>query len=145
MPNISGSFSGTTNSQTVVFLKDAPGHQLSLGEIVGVQESPVPLWDGSSLTYWSTVDLLSGQGTQRGYYVNAHTNGDRDWGTFEGKVTSVGSEVTLQGTFAFSGGSGTLSGVTGGGTYVGRMTSPTEVEMAWEGTYELGEAKAQIA
>jgi hypothetical protein len=145
MPNISGSFSGTVNSQTVVFLKDAPDHQLSLAEIAGVQQSPDPQWEAAKLTYWGANDLLSGQGTQRGYYVNVHADGDRDWGTFEGKLTVAGSEVTLQGVFAFSGGSGALSGITGGGTYVGRMASPVDVEMAWEGTYQLGEAKAQTA
>jgi hypothetical protein len=145
MPNISGSFSGTANSQTVFLLRDAPDHQLSLGEITGVQESPDPQWQGSKLRYWCTTDLLSGQGTQRGYYVNDHANGDRDWGTFEGKVTTAGVEVTLEGTFTFSGGTGTLSGITGGGTYVGQMTSPVAVKMTWEGTYELRSAKAQTA
>jgi len=60
MPQFSGSFSGKSNSQAVVALKDVPGHELSLIE------------------------------------------------------------------------------VSGGGTYQGPITSPTEVEVSWEGSYQLG-------
>ena len=95
------------------------------------------------ITYWGIADLHSGSGTQRGYWVNEHSDGDRDWGTFEGKVATTGSEVTLEGKFTVSGGTGKFNGISGSGTYKGRMTSPFEVEMTWEGAYQLAAAKAQ--
>ena len=66
-----------------------------------------------------------------------HADGDRHWGTFEGKVTTAGSETTLEGTWEFSGGTGKFTGITGQGAYRGRMPSANEVEMSWEGRYEL--------
>jgi hypothetical protein len=84
------------------------------------------------------ADLVSGNGSQKGYYINQRANGDTDRGTFECTITSAGGAVTLEGTWKSSGGTGALAGVSGGGTFRGRMTSPTEVETKWEGTYQLG-------
>ena len=33
---------------------------------------------------------------------------------------------------------GALARISGGGTYKGDITSPTEVQTSWEGTYQLG-------
>jgi hypothetical protein len=44
----------------------------------------------------------------------------------------------MEGSWQYTGGTGTFSGITGGGTYKGRITSPTEVQVNWEGTYQLG-------
>ena len=96
------------------------------------------------VTYWGTADLVGGSGPQRGYFVDVHANGDRDIGTFEGKVKTAGGQVTIEGTWKYSDGTGQFKGLTGGGTYKGRMTSPTEVENTWEGTYQLA-AKARVA
>jgi hypothetical protein len=65
-------------------------------------------------------------------------------GLNEGKVTTAGSETTLEGTWAFCGGTGKFAGITGQGTYRGRMPSASEVEMSWEGRYELA-VSAQAA
>ena len=82
--------------------------------------------------------MIAGIGPQRGYFVNEHADGDRDFGTFEGKIVTAGGEVTIEGIWKYTGGTGNFQGLTGGGTYKGRMTSATEVENTWEGTYELG-------
>lgn len=137
MPNISGSFSGNARLQTVLSLRDLPNHELQTAEIAGVQKSDDPDWNDVRITYWGVTDLQSGSGTQRGYYINEHGDGGRDWGTFEGKVTTAGSTVSLEGAFTFSGGSGKFTGITGKGTYRGRMTSATQVEMDWKGAYQL--------
>jgi hypothetical protein len=63
---------------------------------------------------------------------------------FEGKVKTAGGQVTIEGKWKYVDGTGLFKGVTGGGTYKGRMTSPTEVENTWEGTYELA-SKARVA
>ncbi len=137
MPEFSGSFSGRATLQTTIIASDVPDHQLNLAEIRGLQKSSDEKWNNAQLTYWGFADLVSGSGLQRGHFVNEHADGDRHWGTFEGKVTTAGSETTLEGTWAFSGGTGKFTGITGQGTYRGRMPSANEVEMSWEGRYEL--------
>jgi hypothetical protein len=144
MPNFSGSFSGRATSQTVVSLEDVPNHEMHLATITGLQKSSDEKWKDSRITYWDVSDLVGGKGTQSGYFVNVHANGDRDIGTFEGKVKTAGGQVTMEGTWKYADGTGQFKGITGGGTYKGRMTSPTEVENTWEGTYQLA-AKARVA
>jgi hypothetical protein len=144
MPECSGSFSGRAISQMTISLPDASNHDLSLLEVRGVQKSTDQHWDNAKITYWGTADLIAGNGPQHGYFVNEHADGDRDSGTFEGKIVTSGGEVTIEGTWKYTGGTGSFQGLTGGGTYKGRMTSPTEVENTWEGAYELA-AKARAA
>ena len=117
-------------------LKDVPDHELGLVEISGPQTSSDPLWNGATTSYWGLADLMSGSGTQKGYFINQRANGDPDQGTFECTITTAGGAVTLEGTWM--GGTGALNGVSGRGTFRGRMTSPTEVETKWEGAYQLG-------
>jgi hypothetical protein len=145
MNNISGSVSVNVRAETLLSLEDRPNHQLLLSELQGMQKSPDPGWNNARLTYWGSADLLSGSGTQRGYYVNEHEDGDRDMGTFEGKVTLAGDEATLEGTFSFTEGTGKLKGIRGGGSYKGRMVSPTEVQMTWSGSYEVAAGTGRAA
>jgi len=122
----------------MVTLHDVPGHEVSLVEISGPQTSADPLWNGATVVYWGVADLVAGNGTQTGYFINRRVGGDTDRGTFEARVTTSGGVVTLQGTWKFAGGTGALAGLTGDGTFTGRLTSPTEVETSWQGTYQLG-------
>lgn len=144
MPNMSGSFSGKTRVQSAISLSDTPGHQLQVAEITGSQRSNDDNWNNAGLVYWGVLDLVEGSGTQRGYYVNQRANGDRDCGTFEGKVITVQGQTTLEGTWQAVTGTGKFAGVKAEGTYQGRMTSLNEVEMSWEGRYELA-ASARAA
>ena len=144
MPDCSGSFSGRATSQTTISLPDVSNHDLSHVEVRGVQKSTDQNWDNAKITYWGTADLIAGNGPQHGYFVNEHADGDRDFGTFEGKIVTTGGEVTIEGNWKYTGGTGNFQGLTGGGTYKGRMTSPTEVENTWEGAYELA-AQARAA
>ena len=144
MPNVSGSFSGRATSQTIAPLGDTPNHEMRLATIAGIQKSSDQNWNDSQITYCDMTDLNGGNGPQRGYFVNTHANGDRDFGSFEGKVKTAGDQVTIEGTWKYTDGTGQFKGITGNGTYKGRMTSPGEVENTWEGKYELA-AKARAA
>ena len=79
MPNLSGSFSGRATSQSTIALHDVSNHDLNLLEVRGVQKSPDEKWNNSKITYWGTADLIAGNGPQRGYFVNEHSDGDRDF------------------------------------------------------------------
>ena len=142
MSNYSGSFSGRVNSQAVVALRDQPNHQLSTTEITGRQICSDPQWSDVQLTYWSLADLIAGSGTQRGYWVNEHADGARDFGTFEGRITTSGAQVTIEGNFKVTGGSGRLAGISGEGRFRGTFSSPAEVKVTWEGTYQLAAGAA---
>jgi hypothetical protein len=106
---------------------DQPNHILSLAGISGTQKSSDEKWNNSTVTYWGITDTVDGKGTQRGYFVNDHGNAGRDFGAFEAKVASVGGQVTVEGTWQYTGGTGDFRELTGKGTFTTRLTSPTEV------------------
>lgn len=137
MTKISGTFSGKVNWQTTVALPHASGHILSLAEIAGPQRCDDPDWADASITYWGTADLLNGNGSQGGHWVNHHSEGDQDWGTFEGQVTTSGGQTVIEGTWKYTGGTGRFQNIRGGGTYKGQLPSPDQIENTWEGEYEL--------
>ncbi len=143
MPAVSGSFNGIVRGQSMVSAFDQPNHILSLAGITGTQKSSDEKWNNSMFTYWAITDAVGGNGTQRGYFVNDHGNAGRDFGTFEAKVTTVGGQITVEGTWQYTGGAGDFRDITGKGTFKTRMTSPTDVEGTWQGAYELGAAKAR--
>lgn len=142
MPYITGSFSGRVTQHSGLPVSDQPGHELAIGAVAGTQSSDEALWNGASITYWAVTDVTDGNGTQRGYYNNVHPDGGRDWGTFEGKVTTSGGTTTVEGEWRFAGGDGQYRGIAGGGTFKTVMKSETELEATWDGTYELARAQA---
>jgi hypothetical protein len=137
MTQFSGSFAGKVNWQTTASMPDRPNHEIGLVEIGGTQTSTDQQWSGAAITYWGTADLIDGSGPQRGYFLNVHTDNDRDCGSFEAQITMSGEQVTLEGTWQFIGGTGKFEGISGSGTFKGRMTSPTAVSTEWEGEYHL--------
>ena len=141
MTSVTGSFSGTITQSHALTLNDLPNHQMSIGEVKGIQNSADPLWQGSNLTYWGITELLDDEGTQRGYYNNVRDIG-RDWGTFEGKVTIANGVMTVEGTWKCVGADGELRGLTAGGSFKTVAKSETEIDATWDGTYELARAQA---
>ncbi len=142
MPSITGSFSGNITKHSAMPLADQPNHEMSIAEVTATQQSADPLWNNASITYWGVTELLDGEGTQRGYYNDVHGEKGRDWGTFEGKVSTAGDGMTVEGTWKFAGGDGEFRGITGGGTFKTVAKSETEVEATWDGAYELAKAQA---
>ena len=142
MPAFSGTFSGAIDVQTTLTLPDQTNHEMSLAQVRGPQRSTDALWNNATITYSALLDLVDGTGTQRGYFINAHADGNQSWGTFEGAVAPVGDEVRCDGTWQHTGGNGPYARVSGGGTFSMRMTSPKSVETSWNGTYELAAAVA---
>jgi hypothetical protein len=142
MTKISGSSTGRARVQTSAAIPDAANHELSLAEVEGPQKCSDPLFADARITYWGTADLMAGSGPQRGYWINHHANGETDWGTYEGQISTSGGQVTMEGTYKWTGGSGKFKGISGGGKYKARFTSPTEVINDWQGEYQLVSARA---
>ena len=144
MVSVSGSFSGSVRTQSVISLNDVPNHSLGIAEVAGTQSSSDPRWNNSAITYWGTTDMEGTQGTQRGYFLNDHGPAGQDRGTFEGKVSVVSGDVVVEGTWQYTGGAGDFAGITGNGTFKTKLTSPTTVEASWQGAYQLAGATAAV-
>jgi hypothetical protein len=62
---------------------DDPKHELVVLQISrATTTSPDPDDDGTEIIAYEQDDEVAGTGTQRGYYVRLHKNGDRDYGTY---------------------------------------------------------------
>src|SRR5262249_5889125 len=128
MANLSGSFTGHIRSQSALAVPDQPGHDVVLAEVAGTQKSADPNCKSVSLNEVGTSDRADGKGTQRGYVVHVRADGGSDWGTFEGKVSTVNGLLTVEGTYQETGGTGKFKGTTGKGPFKTRMASPRDVE-----------------
>ncbi len=137
MPEFSGTCSSRLQSQTTADVPGAEGRQLALAVMLGQHKCAVPQWNDAKMTYVGATDSVGDQGEQRGYFHNTHTNGDTSFGTFEAKVT-MSDVPTVEGNWRFTGGTGSLAKLSGGGPFKARMTSPNDSEMDWSGAYNLG-------
>ena len=138
MPSFSGSYTGRVQTQSISIVPDVDDHALAIAIIPTKQKSSDPLWEGAQMTYCATSDTIAGKGTQRGYFVNEHPNGDRDYGTFEGKVTTTDNgAASVEGSWQLTGGTGMFTRIKGNGAFKARMTSPVNVEGSWTGSYDL--------
>ena len=141
MNEFSGSFTGHARVLTVLALADVPGHELQTVEIAGPQSSTDEKWNTARVTYWGVSDVVAGNGSQRGYFLNEHPDGSRNWGTFDGKITTSDNKTTVEGIWQFSDGTGMFAGIKGQGTFTTRLTSPTDLQCTWEGRYELAASR----
>jgi hypothetical protein len=75
---ITGSFAGRIKTQASAVLNHESNHMLSLIEVIGVQKSPDPLWNGSKISYWGTADLVNGRCIQNHGRQRKIPRGHRD-------------------------------------------------------------------
>jgi hypothetical protein len=137
MPDVSGTCSSTLVSNTMVGVPGNADHQLSVSVMSGQHTSSGSPWNGAMMTYVGTSDLTGGQGPQKGYFRNVHTDGAVSEGTFEADISTPGGVMTVEGTWTLTGGSGSLTGIKGGGRFRAQMTSPSTSEMTWSGSYQV--------
>ncbi len=129
--------SGTKKSISAPFREavrvgDHPSHELVLAVRTHAISSRSPDLDGSELTTYALQDEHAGSGAQTGYFLYALTNGERLWAKFESVSALTGTrdawEVTYQGVFRFTGGTGRYAAIRGGGQYQGRVRPATGFE-----------------
>jgi hypothetical protein len=137
MPNFTGQLKTTSSSQTIVSCNDTPGHHIMLRWGTAQQSCSDPLFHNTRHSSTGVADLTNGNGQEHGYFTNEHANGDREGGTWEGNITTSGSQVTFQGTWKYTHGTGHFTGITGNGKFTGRMLSGTEWEVSFEGSYQI--------
>jgi hypothetical protein len=136
---IAGTFTGSSTQRQNIEVADAPGHVLVLSQAKGSNRStgPTDYMDGAEIVNSEIADLIQGNGTHQGY-VRMSKGGESTVTKWSGKVTTVLSPektpiTTFEGTWSKVNGSGRFAGVSGSGTYKGRMTSQTEYVVDWQG------------
>jgi hypothetical protein len=120
-----------------VDIPDHPGHALSISqfkctwtkpmEVGGVQDK-----DGVDS---GVLDLHGSTGTSHGYYVDSMSNGDKAFVHWQG--TDSMKDGLSQGKWTYTGGTGKLKGIKGGGTYKGKRAEDGSVSFDVEGEYTL--------
>jgi hypothetical protein len=123
-------------AQSALKVADKSNHELSLAQVRGPQASPGLDWNNAVITYSALIDMADGVGTQSGYSVNVHADGDTDFGTFEGVLAPSDQAITCQGTWTFTGGTGKYQEIRGSGKFNMRMTAKNVVTTR-DGSYQL--------
>ena len=125
---------------------DVKDHTLDLLEHHGAYFYSDPIAgvsiNGGLFSAYGTGDHIAGTGPEQGYWVGKAISGETFYGTWKGKLTTTPdaqevSNVRLKGEWLFTGGTGKLEGIKGGGTFALKFVSPTAWVMKWRGEYEL--------
>jgi hypothetical protein len=141
-----GKFTGTGKiiavlAETKMFPGDKPGHEVTMQSRLDTVTSSDPLFAGGGQAAAVNVnDLMAGTGTTRGWRVTTYSSGDKVFSSVEGTVKATAKaagppEVTFEGKFWYTGGTGKFEGITGGGTYKNTLTPGANYE--FEGQYTL--------
>ena len=129
-----------TISRTVVSPGDDPKHELILMVRRDTTTSPDPEWNETEQLVYGQSDQVAGTGTHRGYFRRIFKSGDTIYGPYEGThkttVKADGSwEVTSEGKWQITGGTGKFQSSKGSGTYRGKATAQG-ASTDWEGEVE---------
>jgi hypothetical protein len=126
-----------------VAVGDTEGHVLISNHATGKNRSTGAdkYMDGAEVANTETADLTQGNGPHQGYVIFSGA-GERTVNKWNGKIATVmGSDkkpvTTFEGTWTKQSGTGRYGGVTGQGTYRGRMTSQNTYRVEWKGEIEL--------
>lgn len=141
----------TKTSGTVSCAKPAPSYSIEVGDQAGHSVSiskSVCTWtkpmeiaglktkDGTDVSYG---DASGTEVKSSGYHVSNMSNGDKMYVKFQGKdtMTKDGKPLTTEGTWSYTGGTGKLKGVKGGGTYKGKPDAAGNMIVEVEGMYAM--------
>lgn len=121
-----------TLTKSVFTVDDAAKHEIT--QEVGLGDLEFSSSDFRVKEEWTYTqsDLIGGSGTQRGYFLDTHQDGSRDYGTFEGTIESISKpdgswEAIWEGTYQYTGGSGRYKNIRGNGKYKGKASSQDPV------------------
>jgi hypothetical protein len=140
---VSGRFTMKYSQQHAFPVSDAAGPVLLANEAKGTNSNTgrTDYMSGAGATNIEIADLTQGNGPHQGYVTFAK-NGEKTVNRWNGRITTKLSDdkkpiTTFEGTWTKVEGTGRYEGVSGNGRYKGRMLSPTEYVVDWEGELSL--------
>jgi len=130
----------STVSETKIVPGDLPKHTLTFSSRIDMQESPNPDFVGQVIAH-HVSDYTAGTGRHWGYRVITHSSGDKAIMAIEGMTKTVAKpkafpDISFEGKWRYTGGTGRFKGITGRGTYTGKVTK-AGLTYDWEGEYEI--------
>jgi hypothetical protein len=136
---VSGVFSMKVGQQQALPVAGPADPVLLLTQSSGMNRNTgkVAYMDGAEVINREIADLTQGNGPHQGYTTEIH-GPDTSVARYQGKVvTTLGPDqkpvTRFEGSWSKFKGTGRYEGVTGAGSYQGRMTSPTEYTVEWRG------------
>ncbi len=136
---IAGVFSLKVGQQNVLPVANQAGPILLLTQSAGTNRNTgkSDYMDGALVISREIADLTQGNGPHQGY-ITEIKGADTSVTRFQGKVvTTLGPDqkpaTSFEGTWTKLSGTGTYQGSSGGGRYKGRMVSPTDYTVEWNG------------
>jgi len=128
-------------AETKMLPGDKQGHEVTMVRRMDSITYSDPLFGSGQASVLSVSDYVTGSGPHHGYFSIRHPSGDSTFTSYEGAGKAVPKpggppDVTFEGKWQFTGGTGQFEGITGGGTYKGGVTTggPT---YQFEGQYTL--------
>ncbi len=131
---------GKSSVHQTVLINDDRQHSVSLDQRLCGSKEPIEIagLTGTEYIAYGVDDVQNGHSIDRGYVVGTMKNGDRYFLKYEGTATMNGNVPEhLEGKWTFTGGSGRLKQLGGGGTYTARPTADGGMEFVILGNYEL--------
>ena len=119
---------------------DRPGHMLIVQQGKCTWSKPMEIADTQTKedVATMTIDSRGNKSTERGYVVGTTTSGDKFFVRIQATSTLKDGVVeTDEGKWTFTGGTGKLKGIKGGGTFKGKAGPDGAVVEEVEGEYQL--------
>jgi hypothetical protein len=131
---------GTSSVHQTVTINDDRQHSISLDQRPCHSKQPIRLGDLTSSDYiaYGVDDVQKNASIDRGYVVGTMNNGDRYFLSYEGTATMNGNiPEHLAGKWKFTGGTGKLKELQGGGKYTAHPTANGGMEFEINGDYQV--------
>jgi hypothetical protein len=131
-----------------VEVSDRPGHAMMLEKAACTWTTPIEI---AGIKTKDGVDVRSIESTattmkSTGTHVSTMENGDKFYVSFHDSApVKDGKPGDAKGTWSFTGATGKLKGLKGGGTYVGKFQADGTVNVDVEGSYTMAPAPPPAA
>jgi len=136
---------GQPEKQESIEVGDRPGHMLAIVKQPCTWTAPLEMAGLKAKSYAASImsDMSGQKATDRGYVVVTMENGDKAYvrinqGT--SMMTKDGKQMSGEGTWSYTGGTGKLKGLAGKGTYKSKPVADGVEDMI-EGEYSLPASK----
>jgi hypothetical protein len=111
-------------AETKMLPGDKPGHEITMSRRTEALTFGDPVFGSGQAFAVGVSDYVAGNGSHRQWLVITHPTGDKTFTAGEGMTKSTPKpggppEVTYEGKWWYTGGTGKFEGITGGGTYKG--------------------------